>query len=105
LVALISDLIRNKFGAGALHPPKGVDVDYIAERVAQLLSMDVQEVWQPGKYRCLATTHSLLCFWAVRELGESMASLARRLGISTVTVSKSVDRGAQIIQENAYVLI
>ena len=84
---------------------KGVDVDYIAERVAQLLKMDVQEVWQPGKYQRLVTARSLLCYWAVRELGESMASLARRLGISTVAVSKSVDRGAQIVQGNAYVLI
>jgi lambda repressor-like predicted transcriptional regulator len=84
---------------------KGVDVDYIAERVAQLLNMDVQEVWQPGKYQRLVTARSLLCFWAVRELGESMASLARRLGISTVAVSKSVNRGAQIAQENAYELI
>jgi putative transposase len=84
---------------------KGVDIDYIAERVAQLLNMDVQQVWQPGKYQRLVTARSLLCFWAVRELGESMASLARRLGISTVAVSKSVDRGAQIALENGYVLI
>lgn len=84
---------------------KGVDIDYIAKRVAQLLKMDVQEVWQPGKYQRLVKARSLLCFWAVRELGESMTSLARRLGISTVAVSKSVDRGGQIARENGYVLI
>lgn len=39
---------------------------------------------------------SLLCYWAVRELGESMSSLARRLNVSTVTVSKSVHRGSEI---------
>jgi len=81
---------------------QGVDIDVIAQRVAQLLDMSVQEVWQPGKYQRLVIARSLLCFWAVRELGESMASLARRLGVSTVAVSKSVDRGAQIAMENKY---
>lgn len=79
--------------------------DYIAERVAQLLNMEVRQVWQPGKYQRLVTARSMLCFLAVRELGERMASLARRLGISTVAVSKSVDRGAQIAQENAHKLV
>jgi putative transposase len=77
----------------------GVDVDVIAGRIAQLLNMDVQEVWQPGKYKRLVTARSLLCFWAVRELGESMASMARRLGISTVAVSKSVERGKRLAKE------
>jgi biotin operon repressor len=34
-----------------------------------------------------------------------MALLAYRLGISTVAVSKSVDRGAQIAREKGYLLI
>jgi hypothetical protein len=34
-----------------------------------------------------------------------MASMARRLGISTVAVSKSVRRGAIVVKENDYQLI
>jgi hypothetical protein len=66
--------------------------------------MSVQEVWLPGKYQRLVIARSLLCFWAVRELGESMASLARRLEVSTVAASKSVDRGAHIARKNKYQL-
>jgi len=36
---------------------------------------------------------------AVRELGVSMISMARRLNISTVAVSKSVARGAGIAKK------
>ena len=64
----------------------------------------MQQVWQPGKYQHLVTARSLLCYWAVRELGVTMVSLAQRLGISTVAVSKSVQRGARIVQENGYEL-
>ena len=47
---------------------------------------------------------SLLCLWAVRELGMSMAAIARRLNLSTVAVSKSVARGAEIAKKEGLVL-
>ncbi len=68
----------------------GVDMKFIAERVAALLAMPVEDVWREGKFKHLVKARRLLCFWAVRELGVSMASMARRLNISTVAVSKSV---------------
>jgi len=41
------------------------------------------EIWREGKFRDLVRTRSLFCFWAVRELGVSMTSLARLMNIST----------------------
>ena len=84
---------------------QGWDIDRVADRVAEVLQMDVAEVWLPGKYRRLVTARSLLCYWAVRELGISMSSLAKRLCISSVAVSKSVARGAALVKENKYTLI
>lgn len=81
---------------------RGVDVDLIAEKVSRLLDMPVEEVWLPGRYKYLVTARSLICFWAVRELGVSMASLARRFNISEVAVSKSVKRGAQVVKREGY---
>ncbi len=81
---------------------KGVDTDTVARRVAELLGMDVHEIWQPGRGKRLVAARSLLCFWAVQELGESMTSMARRLGISTVAVSKAVQRGARLVLEQGY---
>lgn len=83
---------------------KGVDVDTIAQRVSQLFEMEVSELWQPGRKNRLVAARSVLCFWSVRELGESMASMGRRLGISTVAVSKSVTRGEEIVKRNGYTL-
>jgi putative transposase len=82
-----------------------VDIGYIAERVADLLDMPVQDIFNEGSYKRLVTTRSLLCFWAVRELNFSMASLARKFGISIVAVSKSVRRGAEIVKTEGYKLI
>jgi REP element-mobilizing transposase RayT len=84
---------------------QGVDLNYIAERIADLLGMTHEQVWLPGKYQQQVAARSLLCFWAVRALGHSMTSLAKRLGISTAAVSKSVRRGAAIAQENDYKLL
>jgi len=61
-----------------------------------------QFVWREGKFKELVEARSLLCFWSVRELGVSMTFLARRLNISTVAVSKSVARGADIAKRNGF---
>ena len=83
---------------------RGVDIAYIAERVSKLLDMPVEDIWLEGRYKRLVKARSLLCFWAARELGVSMSSMARRLNISTVAVSKSVLRGAKIAQKEGFEL-
>ena len=79
-----------------------MDIDYIARRVAALLDIPEAAVWREGKFKELVEARSLLCFWSVRELGVSMTSLARRLNISTVAVSKSVARGAEIAKSKGF---
>jgi len=54
----------------------GIDLDNVAARVAELLGMDTEQVWQPGNFRAQVQARSLLCYWAVRELGESMTAMA-----------------------------
>jgi putative transposase len=81
---------------------RGIDVDHVAARVAELLGIQTAQVWQAGKTRLQVKARSLLCYWAVRELGESMTALARRLGLSTAAVSKAVVRGAEIADKNGY---
>jgi hypothetical protein len=48
---------------------------------------------------------SLLCYWAVRDLGISMAQTARRLTLSLAEVGQSVKRGETIVQQKGYNLI
>jgi REP-associated tyrosine transposase len=101
ILAQANESLERKYAFQA----SGVDIDYIAERVSKLMEMPVEDLWLEGRYKRLVTARSLLCFWAARELGVSMASLARKLGISTVAVSKSVKRGAEIVKRRGYKLI
>ncbi len=78
----------------------GIDIDFVARRVSTLLNIREGDIWREGKVKELVRARSLLCFWAVRELGVSMAAMARRLNISTVAVSKSVARGAEIAKKD-----
>ncbi len=54
-----------------------MDVEKIARPVSELFDLNLNEVWAQGKYRKIVNARSLLCFWAVRELGVSISSLAR----------------------------
>lgn len=82
----------------------GIGLDQAAARAAEVLGVDLKEVWAPGKYRRIVRARSLLCFWGVRELGISMAELSRRLGISIPAVSASVARGQSIAEAEGFVL-
>jgi REP element-mobilizing transposase RayT len=62
----------------------------------------VEQVWQAGKARLQVKARSLLGFCGVRELGESMTAMARRLCLSVAAVSKAVIRGAEIADQNGF---
>jgi len=75
---------------------RGVDLDRVVSRVSEVMGVKREEVWAKGKHRRVVEARSLLCYWAVRELGLPMSSLARRLGISIPSISGSVSRGRRI---------
>ena len=83
----------------------GVDLDFIAQRVADLLDMAPEDVWQPGRYRRLAAARSLLCFWAVRKLNISMASMARRWGYQMWQSVNQCSEEARLPKNNGFKLI
>jgi len=83
---------------------RGFDLDKVTRRVADLLHIEYDVVWAAGKHRHIVEARSLLCFWAVRELGISMASLSRKLNISIPAVSQSVIRGENVAKSNQYFL-
>ena len=83
----------------------GLGLDGIASRVSEVLGLKPEEVWAAGKYRRIVEARSLLCYWAVRELGVSMSSLARKLGISIPSVSDSVTRGQRIADAKGFSLL
>lgn len=84
---------------------KGFTLDKVADRVSEELGIDISDVWASGRYRSVVESRSLLCYWAVRELGMPMSSLSRRLNISIPAVSKSVKRGEELAKARRYFLI
>jgi len=56
----------------------------------------------PGSVGEIVHARSLLCYWAVRELGVTMISLARRLDQSVTAIGKAVIRGEKLATANKY---
>ena len=77
---------------------KGYNLEVIAERVCSVMNLDRSEIWKIGKARRRVAARSLLCFWAVRELGISMTELSRRLNLSLSGVIQSVARGGKLVE-------
>ena len=75
------------------------------ERVCSVMNLEFSEIWKAGKARRRVAARSLLCFWAVRELGISMTELSRRLNFSLSGVSQSVTRGEKIAEINGLRLL
>lgn len=84
---------------------RGIDLDSVAVRVSEVLKIKTEDVWAKGKYQRIVNARSLLCYWAVRELGIPMSNLSIKLGISIPSVSMSVRGGQRIADENECTLL
>ncbi len=78
---------------------QGYTLETLCEKVAEILNVDPEEIYSPGKYKKRVMARSIFCYWAVRELGESATNLARKIGISQPAVSQAVERGEKLIKE------
>ena len=83
----------------------GYDLDKTARRAAEVCGIELEDVFSRSRQRTKVKARSLFCYWTSRELGISYAELARRLGISILAVSHSVERGATIMKEQGYQLL
>jgi len=84
---------------------KGYDLDTIASKVCDMMELEASSLWAPGKERKRVEGRSVLCYWAVRDLGMSMGELSRRFKLSISGVSLSVKRGERIVRDRGYTLI
>ncbi len=83
---------------------EGFGLSELADRVAELLCIEPERIFQPGKQPDKVKARSLFAYWAARELGCTMAELAPKLKISQPAVSMCVQRGEKIAAENEYML-
>ena len=83
----------------------GLNLDGLAEIVACKTGVKPSRIFSPGKDRSRVRARSLLCFWASRQLGISLAELSRRTRISQSSISMSVQRGEQIVEKEGHSLL
>ncbi len=83
---------------------RGFDFGRLISRVAELTGRKPDEVLASGKHRKVLVARSILCFWAVRELGMTQIQLARILKISQPAVSMAVVRGGKFTKDYDFCL-
>jgi len=84
---------------------RGYNLDKVAHRVGAICGIDKRHVVSKGRQRPRVEARSLLCYWAVRELGMTLTKLARLFVMSPSAISYSVRRGETIAEENNYQLM
>ena len=84
---------------------EGFDLDRVARRVAAVMNISVELVWERSRRPQVVNARDLLCYWGCEELVISKTDLARRLNLTQPAVSIAVRRGEKIARENQYQLI
>ncbi len=84
---------------------EGFSLKGVAARVAEFLAMSPEEVLDSARDHRSVQVHSLLCYWATRELGISQSQLAQTLHITQPAISQAVKRGAKLVKQHRYSLI
>lgn len=81
---------------------KGYDFNRVVQRVAQVMSMEIEQVTAFGKSPQTVKARSLLCYWAHRKLGMTTIEIGRKLDVCQSAASRSSRRGEKIAKENRF---
>ncbi len=82
----------------------GIDFDAAVQKAAETLSLLKSDVITAGKHPQRVKARSLVCYWAVREMGLSATSVGERLNLTQSAVSRAVVRGEALAAELGIVL-
>jgi len=77
---------------------QGYDIDQVVQKVAEVFEMEPEQIWKAGNQPLRVKARSLVCYWAVRELGMSGTSVGKLLGLGQPAVSRAVVRGEKLTQ-------
>lgn len=84
---------------------RGIDLDSLAGRVAQLYGVEPEYMMSSGRQKKRVEARSLLCYWAVRQLGITLTELARRFELTPSAVGYAVERGERIAERKGFKLM
>jgi len=83
---------------------QGYNFDEVVSRVAGLFEMKPGGILRSGRQPERVRARSLVCYWAVKELGMNGSTVAKLLGIIQSSVSRAVQRGEKLALEKQYSL-
>ena len=78
---------------------RGHDFAWILQRVAATAGLRPADLLTPSKIPTRVEHRSMLCYWAVRELGLAGTVVANQLGLTQSAISRSVARGERLVLE------
>ena len=78
----------------------GMDLTKLIEKVAGYCTVEPAELRSGSRVRRVARARAILCYFGVRRLGITCATLADELNITPSGVSRAVERGYEIARES-----
>ncbi|WP_319524102.1 transposase [uncultured Desulfosarcina sp.] len=81
---------------------QGYDMTRVAARVAELMDIDPEALFQKGRQKKRAEARGLFCYWCVAELGISQTELSRKLKMTVSGVGYAVTRGKAVAENRNY---
>lgn len=83
---------------------EGYTLKTLSEKVAHLFHLEPSQLFSPTKSPKIVKARSLMCYFAVRELGLTATGLAKKIGLKQPAISISVVRGEKIAKEMSITL-
>ncbi len=83
----------------------GYDISRVERKVIGLCNIEKEDLYSGSRKRPISEARSLFCYWCVRELGGSMASMAKLLGLTQPAIGYGVDRGERLAKKEKYGLL
>ncbi len=84
---------------------KGYNLKKISQKVTEIFDIEPEEIFSKGRRKNQVESRSLLCYWAVFELGMKVTDLAGHLNMTVPGVGYSVQRGKNIAKKNGFNLV
>lgn len=72
---------------------KGINADEAEKKILKVFDIKREELYSGSRRKQISEARSIYCYWCAREIGESLTSLANRLGLTQSAVGYAVDRG------------
>ena len=81
---------------------KGLDWDRLIERVAEIMELRTEDIWEGIRDRKRIAARSILSYWATDQLGMTQSQLADKLNMTQSAISHAARRGKSLVNNNSY---